>query len=75
MKDLHFRYIIVNNFRWYYRVGATPDPKLVFGAEMFMGLAWWWFLWHLWTEPEHLTVSLSTNELKVIIEVCLNIVV
>ncbi|XP_044756822.1 NADH dehydrogenase [ubiquinone] 1 beta subcomplex subunit 2, mitochondrial-like [Coccinella septempunctata] len=43
-----------NSHEWYYRSGAPPNPQLVFAAEIGMGMAWWWFLWHLWTEPEHL---------------------
>ncbi|XP_045466839.1 uncharacterized protein LOC123675519 [Harmonia axyridis] len=43
-----------HSHNWYYRAGAPANPKLEFGAELGMGLAWWWFLWHLWTEPEHI---------------------
>lgn len=40
---------------WAYR-SRTPDPakSLVWMAEFTQGVAWWWVLWHLWTEPDHI---------------------
>lgn len=38
-----------------YRCGPPPPQKsLVWGAEIVQGIAWWWILWHLWTEPDHI---------------------
>ncbi|CAH0559458.1 unnamed protein product [Brassicogethes aeneus] len=39
---------------WNYRVGPPPPSKtVVLAAEIVQGFAWWWVLWHLWTEPGH----------------------
>ncbi|KAK9739224.1 NADH dehydrogenase 1 beta subcomplex subunit 2 [Popillia japonica] len=43
---------------WNYRVSApeTDQPKFVpIAAECVAGFMWWWILWHLWTEPGHVT--------------------
>lgn len=34
---------------------ADPHKSLVWTAEIVQGIAWWWVLWHLWTEPDHIT--------------------
>jgi len=40
---------------WYYRTGPTKhSKKTTYGAQMVGGLMWWWIMWHLWHEPEHL---------------------
>ncbi|KAK9881138.1 hypothetical protein WA026_014489 [Henosepilachna vigintioctopunctata] len=39
----------------YYRVSAPPNEKMLFLANCTQGLAWWWILWHIWTEPGHIT--------------------
>ncbi|XP_023019194.2 uncharacterized protein [Leptinotarsa decemlineata] len=44
-----------NSHGWNYRVGPPPPPKFIqVGAEIIQGFAWWWVLWHLWTEPGHI---------------------
>ncbi|XP_057656590.1 NADH dehydrogenase [ubiquinone] 1 beta subcomplex subunit 2, mitochondrial-like [Diorhabda carinulata] len=38
-----------------YRSGAPPASKnLIYAAEGVQGFMWWWILWHLWTEPDHI---------------------
>ncbi|CAH1114243.1 unnamed protein product [Psylliodes chrysocephalus] len=38
-----------------YRKGApAPDWYITYAAEGVQGFAWWWILWHLWTEPDHI---------------------
>ncbi|CAG9858678.1 unnamed protein product [Phyllotreta striolata] len=38
-----------------YRKGAPEPSKLVrYTAEGIQGFAWWWILWHMWTEPDHI---------------------
>lgn len=37
-----------------YRCAPPPASKnLVRMAEITQGFMWWWILWHLWTEPDH----------------------
>lgn len=38
--------------------GPEPDRKILWIAEGIQGFAWWWVLWHLWTEPDHITVNI-----------------
>uniref|UniRef100_A0A336LHY7 CSON002399 protein n=1 Tax=Culicoides sonorensis TaxID=179676 RepID=A0A336LHY7_CULSO len=39
---------------WVYRKAAAPGPKWISGMAYGTGaLMWWWILWHLWHEPEH----------------------
>ncbi|XP_014261942.1 NADH dehydrogenase [ubiquinone] 1 beta subcomplex subunit 2, mitochondrial-like [Cimex lectularius] len=39
-----------------YRCGGYPPRKLVvYGSQFLMGFTWWWILWHLWQEPDHIT--------------------
>lgn len=39
-----------------YRCAPPPPSKhLVRMAEIAQGFMWWWILWHLWTEPDHIT--------------------
>ncbi|EEZ97472.1 NADH dehydrogenase [ubiquinone] 1 beta subcomplex subunit 2, mitochondrial [Tribolium castaneum] len=39
---------------WNYRCrGPEPPKTMVYLAEAVQGVAWWWVLWHLWTEPGH----------------------
>ncbi|KAL3277759.1 hypothetical protein HHI36_013099 [Cryptolaemus montrouzieri] len=45
---------------YYYRIGAPKNEKMEFFADIVQGYAWWWVLWHLFTEPEHITGSLNT---------------
>ena len=51
-------YFCIMFFRWNYRQGP-PDsshPAYVrYGAPVVAGLMWWWVMWHLWHEPEHIT--------------------
>lgn len=38
-----------------YRCGPPPpSPHLLRTAEIVQGFMWWWILWHLWTEPDHI---------------------
>ncbi|CAH1989730.1 unnamed protein product [Acanthoscelides obtectus] len=44
-----------NSHHWSYRKGAPPASKnIMMCAEVVQGIAWWWVLWHLWTEPDHI---------------------
>ncbi|GAB6019058.1 hypothetical protein CHUAL_000685 [Chamberlinius hualienensis] len=46
--------------RWYYRVGPDPPPRhLVWIANGVGGFMWWWILWHVWHEPEHIFGSFA----------------
>lgn len=46
-------------FRYNYRSGYQKHQKLqIYLAEGIQGFAWWWILWHLWTEPGHIFVSI-----------------
>ncbi|XP_014276759.1 NADH dehydrogenase [ubiquinone] 1 beta subcomplex subunit 2, mitochondrial [Halyomorpha halys] len=39
-----------------YRCGAYPPSKLsIVGANVLQGFMWWWVLWHLWHESDHIT--------------------
>lgn len=44
---------------WAYRQGPPDfksfDPVFRYGAMAVGGFMWWWVLWHLWHEPEHIT--------------------
>ncbi|KAJ8919158.1 hypothetical protein NQ315_012144 [Exocentrus adspersus] len=43
-----------SSHQWNYRRPPPPPPKEnVLLAELVQGFAWWWVLWHLWTEPGH----------------------
>ncbi|KAJ8937794.1 hypothetical protein NQ318_012274 [Aromia moschata] len=47
--------IIRNSHIWSYRVAPPPASKRIqLLAELVQGFAWWWVLWHLWTEPGHI---------------------
>lgn len=35
--------------------------KTMIMANVVGGFMWWWVLWHLWHEHEHLTVSFPLN--------------
>ncbi|CAG9765520.1 unnamed protein product [Ceutorhynchus assimilis] len=40
---------------WAYRKGTAPPTKTLFMiADFTQGVMWWWILWHLWTEPDHI---------------------
>ncbi|KAJ8974757.1 hypothetical protein NQ317_019161 [Molorchus minor] len=48
-----------NNHQWSYRVGPSPSSKnIILCADLVAGFAWWWVLWHLWTEPGHILANL-----------------
>lgn len=52
-------FISILVFRYNYRIGTDKHPKkVIFLANAVGGLAWFWMLYHIFTEPEHLTVSL-----------------
>ncbi|CAG9559781.1 unnamed protein product [Danaus chrysippus] len=39
---------------WSYRVPPPmPSNKTIYLAEVLGGICWWWILYHLATEPEH----------------------
>ncbi|XP_018332228.1 NADH dehydrogenase [ubiquinone] 1 beta subcomplex subunit 2, mitochondrial [Agrilus planipennis] len=41
---------------WHYRGGVVKNPKWVTpAAEIIQGIAWWWVLWHLFTQFDHIT--------------------
>ncbi|XP_028137236.1 NADH dehydrogenase [ubiquinone] 1 beta subcomplex subunit 2, mitochondrial [Diabrotica virgifera virgifera] len=38
-----------------YRKGAPEASRtVIWAAEGVQGFMWWWILWHLWTEPDHI---------------------
>ncbi|RZC35452.1 NADH dehydrogenase [ubiquinone] 1 beta subcomplex subunit 2, mitochondrial [Asbolus verrucosus] len=38
-----------------YRTAPEPPPKFILTiAEVVQGIAWWWVLWHIYTEPGHI---------------------
>ncbi|KAJ8966381.1 hypothetical protein NQ317_007763 [Molorchus minor] len=40
---------------WNYRTGPTPSSKkILLLADIVGGIAWWWVLWHLFTEYEEI---------------------
>ena len=42
-----------------YRVAPPPHSKATaIGADLVGAAMWWWVLWHLWHEYEHITVSI-----------------
>ncbi|XP_064595436.1 NADH dehydrogenase [ubiquinone] 1 beta subcomplex subunit 2, mitochondrial-like [Liolophura sinensis] len=39
---------------WTYREPPAPPPRYITTtAEVVGAIAWYWFLWHLWYQPEH----------------------
>ncbi|EDV52838.1 NADH dehydrogenase [ubiquinone] 1 beta subcomplex subunit 2, mitochondrial [Drosophila erecta] len=39
-----------------YRNGPPPHSKATkIGALTVGGAMWWWVIWHLWHEPDHIT--------------------
>lgn len=56
-------YVMLSVFCSYnYRCGVASHPKIIiYLAEGVQGFAWWWILWHLWTEPGHIFVSICPN--------------
>ncbi|VEN44820.1 unnamed protein product [Callosobruchus maculatus] len=38
----------------YRKGGPPPSKRIVLIAELVQGFAWWWVLWHCWTEPGHI---------------------
>ncbi|KAH8294791.1 hypothetical protein KR018_002862 [Drosophila ironensis] len=39
-----------------YRTGPPPHSKATkVGATLVGGAMWWWVIWHLWHEPDHIT--------------------
>ncbi|XP_069940235.1 NADH dehydrogenase [ubiquinone] 1 beta subcomplex subunit 2, mitochondrial isoform X1 [Cherax quadricarinatus] len=41
---------------WTYRTAPPPPPKsIIMKAEIMGAFMWWWILYHLFTEPEHIT--------------------
>ncbi|KAF2880443.1 hypothetical protein ILUMI_25721 [Ignelater luminosus] len=42
---------------WHYRSATPPetDKRIIYIAEAVGGFAWWWMLWHLWTQFDHIT--------------------
>uniref|UniRef100_A0A1B0GI80 Putative nadh dehydrogenase ubiquinone 1 beta subcomplex subunit 2 n=1 Tax=Lutzomyia longipalpis TaxID=7200 RepID=A0A1B0GI80_LUTLO len=48
--------VVRRGHAWSYRTAAPPHPRsVVIGSHLVGGLMWWWILWHLWHEPEHIT--------------------
>ncbi|KFB54004.1 AGAP002630-PA-like protein [Anopheles sinensis] len=47
---------------WSYRVNG-PKPELAsrLGAQIAGGFMWWWVLWHLFHEYEHITVTITNR--------------
>lgn len=45
-------------FSWAYRTSCAKHPKSVtIAAELVGAFMWWWVLWHLYHEYQHITVS------------------
>nr|CAI5844118.1 unnamed protein product [Callosobruchus analis] len=48
------KYLSRNSHYWNYRKGPQAASKnIIIIAEAVQGFAWWWVLWHFWTEPGH----------------------
>ncbi|CRL06285.1 CLUMA_CG019091, isoform A [Clunio marinus] len=57
MKSLgvHNKQIVRHSSGWFYRTIKTDHPKSVLiAANVISGIMWWWVMWHLWHEPEHI---------------------
>lgn len=55
---LYNNFSVSSRFRWNYRSGPDPtlNPAWVrYGSVGVAGMMWWWVLWHLWHEPDHIT--------------------
>ena len=40
---------------WNYRTPSPAQPKIIYTlAEVTQGVMWWWILWHLWTQYDHI---------------------
>ncbi|XP_077492706.1 NADH dehydrogenase [ubiquinone] 1 beta subcomplex subunit 2, mitochondrial-like [Amblyomma americanum] len=39
---------------WVYRQGIEVDPRDTKMAEFIMTIGWWWFFYHIFTEPDHI---------------------
>ncbi|XP_030751963.1 NADH dehydrogenase [ubiquinone] 1 beta subcomplex subunit 2, mitochondrial-like [Sitophilus oryzae] len=52
---VHFKQAVRNSGHDFYYRSAIPEHKksVILRAEIVQGLVWWWILWHLWTEPDH----------------------
>ncbi|XP_065171176.1 NADH dehydrogenase [ubiquinone] 1 beta subcomplex subunit 2, mitochondrial-like [Atheta coriaria] len=46
--------VVRKSHDWYYRECIPPQKDAIKVAEFVGGFAWWWVLWHLWTEPGHI---------------------
>ncbi|XP_025098444.1 NADH dehydrogenase [ubiquinone] 1 beta subcomplex subunit 2, mitochondrial-like [Pomacea canaliculata] len=47
--------VAVRHGGWVYRRPADDPPKYIYRVADFMGfLMWYWILYHVWHEPEHL---------------------
>lgn len=63
LHNINIAYLEVYNiFRVSYRVAPPPHSKATrIGAELVGAAMWWWVLWHLWHEHEHITVSIFSK--------------
>ncbi|KAK9711135.1 NADH dehydrogenase 1 beta subcomplex subunit 2 [Popillia japonica] len=49
-------YVRHSHGSWNYRKSGPPPSKLIeFLATLAQGSMWWWILWHLFTEYQHVT--------------------
>lgn len=49
-------------YSWSYRTAAPPASKAtLYTAEAISAGMWWWVLWHLWHEYEHITVCIPSD--------------
>ncbi|KAF0297526.1 NADH dehydrogenase [ubiquinone] 1 beta subcomplex subunit 2, mitochondrial [Amphibalanus amphitrite] len=45
----------LEDVRYYYRAIATEHPKgRVIAGDLIVAFMWYWILYHMWYEPEHL---------------------
>ncbi|XP_037952298.1 NADH dehydrogenase [ubiquinone] 1 beta subcomplex subunit 2, mitochondrial [Teleopsis dalmanni] len=54
------RYVNIHSIRkshaaYYRRAPDPPGRSTIIGAEVAGAAMWWWILWHLWHEHEHIT--------------------
>lgn len=58
---LNLRYVLLLVFVfsvWSYRVPPPmPSKRALYLAQVLGGICWWWILYHIATEPEHIYVS------------------
>jgi NADH dehydrogenase (ubiquinone) 1 beta subcomplex subunit 2 len=56
MENYYIIFVLSSSYN--YRAGPSYEAypaRVKYGAFAVGGFMWWWVLWHLWHEPEHIT--------------------